>query len=300
MLRLLLLAGVCLLFSVSSFGQLKKFYTLKETSSFDTVDFTLKAASGNSYIKNYVKSNYPLVIYGNPDLDKVNPSFETKFTKNTCFANLNLNTYNARSFGDGFAFALSKKSDERMENYWKILINEEKIYRLNMDYGVGNTEIDLSNVSLDDLRLRSGSANVIVAYQDDKANLITMDTFYIKVDFGSIETKNLGNARTKNVIADVGFGTALLDFGSAPEEAFQCNAKVGAGSLDVIIPNKKTPVIIYIKDSPFCGIRMDDDFEEVEDNVYVNTSYSPKAKNLMVFNIDLALGNVTFSYPNDN
>lgn len=300
MLRLLLLAGLCQLFSVSSFGQLKKFYTLKETSSFDTVDFMLKAASGNSFVKNYAKSDDPLVIYGNPDLDKINPSFETKFTENTCYAKLNLNTYNALSFGDGFSFAISKKKDEKLENYWKILINQQKIYRLNMDYGVGNTEIDLSNISLAGLRLRSGSANVVVGYQDDKANLITMDTFYIKVDFGSIETKNLGNARTRNLIADVGFGTTLLDFGSTPEEEFHCNARVGAGSLDVIIPNKHTPVIIYIKDSPLCGIRMDDDFEEVEDNVYVNTSYSAKAKNLMVFNIDLALGNVTFAYPSEN
>ncbi len=291
-----MLVGLCQICSVSSFAQLKKFYSLKETASFDTVDFTLKATSGNTYIKNYVKSNYPLEIYGNPNLDKINPSFKTKFVNSTCYANLELDPYNSLSFGDGFSFIVSKKSNDEPKEYWKILINDDKIYRLNMNYGVGNTDVDLSNVRLDDLNLISGSANVKVGYQDDKSNLISMDTFYIKVDFGSIETRNLSNANAKNFIADVGFGTALLDFTTMPTEKVNCNAKVGAGSLDVKIPSRSTPVIIYITDSPFCGIRMDDDFEEVEKNVFVNHSYSAKAKNLMVFNIDLALGNVSFQY----
>ena len=290
------MAGLCQFFSVSAFSQLKKFYSLKETSDFDTVDFTLKAVFGNSFIKNYVRSDYPLVIYGNPDLDKVNPSFRTRFSDKTCYANLKLDTYNSHSLGDGFALVISDKTPD---NYWKILLSENKVYKLKMNYGVGNTEVDLSDIRLDDLRLSSGSANVKVGYQEDKSNLISMDTFYIKVDFGSIETKNLTNANSKNFIADVGFGTALLDFSSLSTEKINCKAKVGAGSLDVVIPNKDTPVIIYIKDSPFCGIRMDKDFEEVENNVYVNHSYSASAKNLMVFNVDLALGNVSFKYVKD-
>jgi len=296
MLRMVLVAGLFQLFSVSSFAQLKKFYTLRETSSFDTVDFTLKAVSGNSYIKNYVQSTNPLVIYGNPDLNIINPSFKTKFVGKTCYANLELDTYNSRGFGDGFSFVISKRNKRDENNYWKILINREKVYRLNINYVVGNTEIDLSDIRLDDFRMSSGSANVIIGYQDDKTNLIDMDTIYIKVDFGSLETKNLGNARAKYIFTEIGFGTALLDFNTMPNKNIHCNTKIGAGSLDVFIPNKDTPVIIYIKDSPFCGIHLDDDFEEVENNVYVNQSYFAKAKNLMVFNIDLALGNVSFQY----
>ena len=296
MLRLVILAGLCLFSSFNAFSQLKKFYTLKETSSFDTVDFRLKAASGNTYIKNYAPSNYPMEIYGNPDLEKVNPSFKTKFKGKTCYAKLALDNYNSHGFGDGFAFVIAKKSKEQDGNYWKIFINEEKVYRLNMDYGFGNTEVDLSNVKLDKLYLNSGSANVKVGYQDKKENLIEMDTFFIKVDLGSIETMNLGNSRASTYMAEVGFGTAMLDFSEMPIKKIRCEAKIGAGSLDVLIPNKNAPVIIYVKDSPFCGIRMDDDFEEVENNVYVNHSYSAKAKNLMVFDIDLALGNVSFQY----
>lgn len=302
MLRFVLAAGVCLLFSITSFAQLKKFYTIKESCEFDTVVFNLKAARGNTYIKNFGNSEYPMVIYGNPDLDKINPSFSTKFKNKTCYAKLALDTYNSFRFGDGFAFLVDKDSKEEDGNYWKILVNEDKVYRFYMKYGVGNTELNLSDVRTNQLWVNSGSANVKIGYEKDELNLIEMDTFFVKVDMGSLETYNLGNARAANFVADVGFGTATLDFRGKESQKVRCDAKIGAGSLDILIPHKDIPVIIYLKDSPFCGIRMSDDFEEVEDNVngnqsvYVNHSYSAEAQNLMVLDIDVALGTFSVSY----
>jgi hypothetical protein len=124
-----------------------------------------------------------------------------------------------------------------------------------------------------------------------------MDTFFVKVDLGTLETENLSNARARHVEADIGFGTALLDFrGNPRSEPTHCHARIGAGSLDVLIPDKNAPVIIYMKSTPFCGIEMAEGFEEVEEDVFVNPSYSEKAPDLMVFNIDLAVGTISFSY----
>jgi len=303
MLRLVIVAGLVLQFSLSSFGQLKKFYTVKETNSFDTVEFTLKAAKGNSFIKNYKDSEYPMVIYGNPDLERINPSFNTKFKGQTCYAKLGLDTYNS-NFSDSFRFIVDKSAKEEDGNYWKVLVGDQKVYRFYMKYGVGSTEVDLSNVKTEKLWLSSGSANVKVGYGDTQQNLIQMDTFFVKVDMGNLETFNLGNARASNFIADIGFGTATLDFRGNESEKVRCDAKIGAGGLDVLIPDEDVPVIIYIKDSPFCGIRLADDFEEVEEvvidgttrNVFVNHSYSADAKNLMVLNVDVALGTLSVSY----
>lgn len=305
MLRLVIAAGFFLQFSLCSLAQLKKFYTVKEACNFDTVEFTLKAARGNSYIKNYKEIELPMVIYGNPDLDKINPSFNTRFSGKTCYAKLALETYNSFQFGDGISFIVDKKPKEEDGNYWKILVGDSKIYRFYMKYGVGSTEVDLSNVKTNKLWLSSGSANVKVGYDEGERNLIPMDTFFVKVDMGTLETYHLGNARAANFIADIGFGTATLDFRGKESQKVRCDAKVGAGSLDVVIPSKDTPVIIYLKDSPFCGIRMEDDFEEVEDNVssgsdsysvYVNHSYSAQASDLITLDVDVALGTLSISY----
>lgn len=299
MVRLVLAAGIILLCGFSSFAQLKKFYVIKETASFDTVDFNLKAARGNTYIKNYAASKYPMAIYGNPDLERINPSFKTKFKGNTCHAFLHLDAYNSFNFGDGFSFVMSKETKEEDGNYWKVLVNDDKIYRFHMKYGVGNTELDLSNIRLNHMHLNSGSANVTIGYDKYKLNLIEMDTFSVKVDLGSLVTKNLANARASKFMADVGFGTATLDFSGKEATQISCDAKIGAGSLDVLIPSRDTPVIIYIKDSPFCGIRMAEDFEEVEENVFVNHSYSADAKNLMTLDVDVALGTLSVIYIED-
>jgi hypothetical protein len=296
MLRSVIVVLLCLIVSLGAHAQLKKFYTLKESNEYDTVDFTLKASSGNSFIKNYADSSEPMVIYGNPDLERINPSFKTRYSGRTCYASLELDAFNSFSLGDGFSFVMAKKAKEELGNYWKILVNDQKVYRFYMNYGVGNTEVDLSNIKLHKLRLHTGSANVIIGYQADKPNKIKMDTFSVKVDMGSIETKYLANSRANCYVADIGFGTAKLDFRGKNEDKVQCNAKIGAGSLDVLVPNRNSPVIVYLKDSPFCGIRMADDFEEVEKNVWVNHSYSAKASNLMTFNVDLALGTISFAY----
>ncbi len=296
MLRLVTVVVVCLSISSGAYAQLKKFYTLKQSNEYDTVDFTLKAATGHSFVKNYAEQTDPMVIYGNPDLERINPSFKTKYSGKTCYASLELNAFNSHSFGDGFTFVMAKKTKEEHGNYWKILVNNEKVYRFHMKYGVGNTEVDLSNIKLDKLWLNTGSANVTVGYQPESRNLIKMDTFFVKTDMGSIQTKYLGNSRANTYMADIGFGTAQLDFRGCDNEKVRCNAKIGAGSLDVLIPTKSTPVIIYVKESPFCGIRMSEDFEMVEKNVYVNRSYSAKATNLMTFDIDLALGTISFAY----
>jgi hypothetical protein len=296
MLRMVLLMGLGLSVSLNLFGQLKKFYSVSEEEKFEVVNFHLKAASGNTYIKNYAEYDQALVIFGNPDLNKINPSFETQVSKGTCTAKLKLENFQTYSFGDGFSFVMTKKSSEEDGNFWKILVNEHKIYRFNMTYGFGNTDINLTDVKTKKVWLSTGSANVNVGYDDKTKNLIKMDTFYVKVDMGKLVTRNLSGARAKSVIADVGFGSAILDFGTTTPETVRVDAKVGAGSLAVIIPNANVPVIIHVKESPFCGMKLKGDFEQVEKNVYVNKSYAANAKNLMTFNIDLAMGNVSFAY----
>ena len=71
---------------------------------------------------------------------------------------------------------------------------------------------------------------------------------------------------------------------------------MGAGNLDVLLPKGNTPIIIYLKDSPLCGVRLAEGFEEVEHNVYVNMDYTVDAKNLLTFDVDVALGSITFHY----
>jgi hypothetical protein len=293
MLRLVFSVALGLLFSVS-YGQLKKFYSLKSCSGYDTVNFSLEAPTGNCFITAEHPDNGPLNIYGNPDLDKVNPSFQANISNNTCRVNLNLEEYNSSSIGNGILYAMLGQMSTPDNNYWKILFDNDKIYKLDLNYGLGSANVDLSNTSIKNLKIRSGSADVQVDYATRVANPISMDTFLVAVDMGSLLALNIDCANTSQFIAHVGFGSAQLDFSESTKKKCNVNATVGAGNLDIYLPSNDTPIIIYMKESPLCGVKLVHGFEQVEKNVFVNMAYKANAENLITFNLDVALGNVTF------
>lgn len=292
MLRIVISAAFGLLFSLS-YGQLKKFYTLKETSGYDTVAFTLEATSGNCFVKSSATADNPLSIFGNPDLDKINPSFQSSINNNTCRVRLSLKEFRSSSLSDEIFYAMASEPSEN-NNYWKVIFDREKVYKMNLSYGFGNADVDLSGTSVSNFKVRSGSADILVDYDNGMPNQIEMDTFWIKADMGSIVAKHLELTRARYIMANIGFGRALLDFSNAMSSPCTVDASVGAGSLDIFLPASDTPMIIYLKDSPLCGTQMPHGFEQVESNVFVNMNYSSEAKNLLTFRVDVALGNVAF------
>lgn len=293
MLKLVISLGLCLLLSVS-YGQLKKFYSIKSCAGYDTINFSLEAPMGHCQILSNTQDNGSLNIYGNPDLEKINPSFQANISNNTYHVNLTMEEFGNAGISDGILLAMLGPVAIPEQNYWKILFDNEKIFKLDLNYGLGNADVDLSNTSIKDLKIRSGSADVVVDYSNRSINPIEMDTFLVEVDMGSLTALNVDCANTSNFMAKVGFGSATLDFSQATRKKCKVKATVGAGNLEIYLPKKDTPVIIYLKDSPLCGVRLIKGFEQVEKNVFVNMSYSAHAPNLLSFDLDVALGNVNF------
>ncbi len=289
---MVLTAGLGFLFFFVQ-GQIKKFYTLDRVQEYDTVNFRLKATSGISYVR-HVDGGNPLSIFGNPDLDKINPSFDAKVKGRSCFVDLILDEFKESGLGDGLAYAVLKSNDEREDNYWKFLLNDSKVYNLNLHYGIGTSDIDLSGTAVNRLTINTGSADVIVSYQRDEPNLVDMDTFKVKVDVGTLIGRDLAKSRTRNLHAEIGFGQALLDFSDPLENVCSVDASVGAGKLEVVLPNDR-PVIIQIKESPLCTVEMVEEYEEVENNVFISKSYDVGADNLLTLNINVSLGSLVFS-----
>lgn len=277
------------------YGQLKKFYAVKNESSYDTIHFSLKATSGTCYIKPSYHTD-PISIYGNPDFRDVNPTFYSDIKKGINHVDLNLEDYKKSGLSQTIAYNVFGSRDEDNMNLWKLYFNDQKVYNLNLNYGVGNANVNLSGLAVSKLKIETGSANVNVQYDHLKPNNCPMDTFLVKVDLGSIRAENVNLSKAKCIIADVGFGNAVLDFNENTTEKCSINASVGAGNLKVILPNRNTPAIIYFKKSPLCNISVKKGFEEVDKNVYVNPNYKADAENLMTFTLDVALGNITFEY----
>ncbi|PIB37191.1 hypothetical protein BFP72_18145 [Reichenbachiella sp. 5M10] len=276
--------------------QLKKFYTVKNNVSYDTVDFSMKATSGTCFVKPSHHHD-PLTIYGNPSFSEVNPTFNTTVRQSTNYVTLELEDYNKKGLSHAITYNVFGNDDNREEkDFWKVYLTDQKIYNLKLTYGVGDSYINLSDVAVANFKIESGSADVNIKYDEGKRNRCLMDTFSVAVDLGTLVAQKMHLAQAKNVIAEVGFGTAVLDFGKGMTQKCKVNASVGAGTLKILIPESEFPAIIHFKSSPLCKYSLEQGFEQIEKDVYVNKAYSADADNLMEFVIDVALGNITFEY----
>ena len=204
---ILIIAGMCC--GLSGNCQLKKFYTVKNESNYDTIDFSLKATSGKCYIKPSYHTD-PVTIYGNPDFKDVNPTFYATTRDNINFIKLNLEDYKKGGLSQSIQYSVFGKDEDADKNYWKVYLTEEKVYKLNLNYGLGDATVNLSGIPVSKLKIESGSASLDVFYDEDKPNKCVMDTFFLKVDLGSIIARNINRSRAQNIIADVGFGSAIL------------------------------------------------------------------------------------------
>ena len=293
------MTGIGLLTSVQASAQLKKFYSLKDNVAFDTVRLSFQAASGSCYFKNTSGSS-PLNIFGNPDLDKINPSYQTEIRNNTCNVNLKLEEYQSSTLDDGFSFSSfftggTPSQKKVTKDYWKVYLSDNKIYDLNLQYGIGDAYLDFSGTAISRVKINTGNANVKVGYSMEDVNPIEMDTFMVKVDLGSLDAEKINFMNASHVIAEVRVGNATLDFNEGRNKKCNVQASVGAGNLEIILPDNDVPVIIYVGDSPMCGVKLAKGYEEVEKNTYVNMSYRADAENLMTFKVDVTFGRVNFS-----
>ena len=291
------MAGIGIATFSQANAQLKKFYSLKDASDYDTVKISLEASTGSCYFTNTAYSG-PLNIYGNPDLDRINPSYHTEIKNNICFVNLKLEEYQSSAFNEGFSFEslfAGPKSTKKVEkDYWKVYLSNQKVYDLNLRYGIGEAYLDFSGTAVKKVKINTGNAKVKVDYSLNKENLIEMDTFMVQVDLGSLEADKVNFLNASKIIAEIGFGSALLSFKEGKNKKCDVDASVGAGTLEVVLPEDDTPVIIHLKGSPMCRVKIAEGYEEVEKNTFVNMSYRANAENLITFNVDVAIGKIIF------
>ncbi len=291
--KVLLLVTMLGVAGLEAVGQEKSHFTVEDNDACDQVYFYLKSASGTCDIRTR-NGKVPINIIGKANLDYITPEFGQDHEGSTLKAWLTLHDKGKEGFGRKLSKLFGKKTTDT-ENYWNIYLTNYKPYHLNLNYGLGKSYVDLSNIPVQNLKIFSGNAHVKVGYHGKMGNRVEMDTFQVNVDLGDIEIAQLNLARAKVIMAEVGFGSLKLDFAEQPEVAGEIWAKVGAGSLVVDLPDQSIPMIIFMKSTSYRKLKVPTGFKMVKKNVYISEAYDPDAENLLTFNIDLSMGSVVFS-----
>lgn len=282
----------------NSFGQIKKQFSVEDREQVKKVELKLSTKTGNCFIRPSQNSDL-LNIYSNQDLKDYDHAFRNEIQGNTAVVSLSLEQEGKRGVGQKISNQVFGGEERPSEKFWKVYLTENKPYSLALDYGLGNANIDLSGLSIQQLKIKTGSADVNIFYGSGAENRIKMDTFFVKVDMGSLSARQLNLARSSVVMADVGFGNILLDFSDRPTNTNHVKGSVGAGNLVVLLPDMDTPVMVKINNSWLCSLDLCKSLKRVSENTFANNAYLKGGKNALTFDLDVSLGKIVFKDKSD-
>ncbi len=275
-------------------GQIKKQFSVENLEDCSSIELVLKAKTGNCFVRPSQNSDI-LNVYSNQDVEEYNHSFSNELKNQTCQVKLALEQEGQKGVGTKISYQVFGADTQPNDKFWKIYLTENKPYSLNLDYGLGNANIDLSGLSIKRLKINTGSADVNVSYQSGMENKIDMDTFFVKVDLGSLNISQLSLARSHVMIAEVGFGNVLLDFSDKPLTSNKVKGSVGAGNMVILLPSEDVPVLVKITESWLCSIQLCKGLKRIGENTFANESYTRKtSKDGLTFDLDVSLGKIIF------
>lgn len=296
--RRVLVAGISSMIFFPAVAQLTKQFSVSDRSEIKLTDFSLKVNGGYYLLKSGAASNELINIYTNENLDTYAHKYVKEINGQICDVSLALKESGEASLSQKISYKMFGNEESKPDKIWKVYLASGKPYRLNLNYGVGTANIDLSGLAVENLKVYSGNADVKIDYDPTTCNTVEMDTFLVQVDLGSVVVKHLNLSKSKYVQAEVGFGNVYLDFSDKPTIASNVKGSVGAGNLMITLPDMDVPVRVKVNDSWLCKVKLPENFEKIDDHTYVNYTQAGDIKNLLTFDLDVSMGNIIFKHHN--
>ncbi|MGK7392561.1 MAG: hypothetical protein ACNS60_19555 [Candidatus Cyclobacteriaceae bacterium M2_1C_046] len=291
--RRILAAGCATILFFPAISQVTKQFSVEDRQGIKKINFDFKVNGGYCVLQANTQDEL-INIYTNENLENYSHQYSKNVVNKICNVTLSLTDVTGESLSQKISNSMFGNEGKAPDKIWRVNLNTEKPYRLSLNYGVGVANIDLSGLAVENLKVHSGNADVKIDYKPNTCNSVIMDTFAVKVDLGSVVVKRLNLHKSQTVLADVGFGNMFLDFSDKPTISSYIKGSVGAGSLLIHLPNDNVPIMVKIKDSWLCRVRLPGSFNKVAENTYVNSHYSKDAENLLTFDLDVSMGNIIF------
>jgi hypothetical protein len=280
-------------FAFSASAQIKKQFTVETPEECQAVDLHLKAKTGNCFVRPSQNGDI-LNIYSNQDIDEYGHSFKKEVRDGTCYVKLALEQEGDKGVGQMISSQVFGGEEKVTDKLWKVYLTDSRPYNLDLAYGLGAANVDLSGLAIRKLKINTGSADVSVSYSSGLENKVEMDTFFVKVDVGSLSVKHLHLAKSKLVLVDVGFGNMYLDFSSKPLVNNHVVGSVGAGNLVIALPASDVPVLVKINESWLCSVSLSKSLQKIGENTFANAAYTANSADALTFDLDVSLGKIIF------
>lgn len=284
---------ICLVFGVrlESNSQIIKEFKVDEKHGFNLIQLDFNVYKGISEIQRK-QGDYPLLIHC--DLSKVNilPTFFQENVNGILTTALTHRNVESENLGKSLSYKLFSNSNDDFDHKWNVGLNSNYLFDLNFNFGVGKANFDFSHLPISNCKVNSTSADINLNYSKKMANSVKMDTLMVKINMGNLEANHLNFTNAKKMFFEANYGTLNLSFSDKMPEACHIFATVGAGKVDLVLPDESQPFILKIKSTAMCRTNVPKSLKDMGNKTYVSKSYREDAENLMSFVIDVSVGSV--------
>lgn len=141
---------------------------------------------------------------------------------------------------------------------------------LNVNVGTGSAKLNLSDMTLDNVTLKGGYADIWVDF--GKANRVPMQKMEVKNTMGKITLRNTekSHANVISVQSDMGEIKLVLGMSETGKENYMIKSIRGQSL--VMLPHSQA-VKIILKTTMLAGKKFPENYSHPESNVYVNPAY---------------------------
>lgn len=273
-------------------AQISKEFAVVEKEGYGLVALDFSCYKGITHVR---REHAGIPVHASAELGKINilPSFSHHIAEGVLFAYLDHRNIESESLGKSLSYRLFSNSDEDFDHEWKIGLDANFLYDLNFNFGIGKANLDFSYLPISRCKIRTASADVFLEYVSNMPNTVNMDTLSVGINMGSFYANELQFSNAHNTFIDVKYGSVNLSFSDLMSQPSTISAIVGAGSVNIKLPEGKHPYIVKIKNHTMCRTTIPPYLTELDDKSFVSKGYSPDAKNLMTFLIDVSVGSVS-------
>ena len=273
-------------------AQIIKDFKVDEKHGFNLVRLDFNVYKGITGIQRKMMEQ-PVHIHS--ELSKVNilPSFSYEIKDQVLRTNISHRNVESENLGKSLSHKLFSSSNDDFDHRWQVNLNSHFLYSLNFYFGIGTASFDLSHLPVSNCIIKSTSADIKLDYLKNFPNSVRMDTMRVSINMGNLDASNLNLTNAKEMIFESNYGTINLSFSGNMSEACTVQATVGAGKVEVLLPDESQPYIVKIKSTAMCRTYVPKNLKEIGEKTYISRSYQQNSKNLMTFNIDVSVGSVT-------
>jgi len=176
-------------------------------------------------------------------------------------------------------------SFEKLKNKWDLKLGDTPM-DLTIESGAYDGTFEFGGLSLNNLAIKDGAANVELAFSDP--NLVEMSTFKYETGASDVKMSGLANANFSIMDFSSGAGDYTLDFSGKLQRDASVKISSGLSNLIVVVPEGVDAVVTL--DSGASNVSAGSDWTK-NGNIYRQKGEGPT----LTFVIEMGAGNVTLT-----